>query len=84
MGVDQAPPDDDAELERLEREIVRETQTIDDLRNRTRVIGVEVAGWKAPEVRRGQSYFACGLLGFVFGAFAVAGLGKLIAAVIGR
>jgi cell division protein FtsB len=40
---------DDAEtLDRLERQLEAETEELEQLRHRTRVMEVEVAGWKTP------------------------------------
>ena len=82
--MDRAPSDDERELRRLEEEIVRETVAIDDLRNRTRVMRIEVAGWKAPGVPREDANFDATWAGFMFGIVAVAGVGKVIALVLGR
>jgi len=85
MGVDQAPRDDDGDLERLQGEIVRETEAIEELRKRTRVIRAELAEWKPPSDHDKRRHIAASWWGgVVVGVFVMFSLGKLIAAVIGR
>lgn len=77
MGVDGAAPDEAAELNELEIAIARETDAIEQLQHRTRVLRVEVAGWKPPRGER--SNILPGLAGALLGSMTVVVIGVVLA-----